>query len=321
MSRRAEAYRRHQTIAMSYVVALVLLAVLSVLKPGFGFGNVNALSSLAVQAAIIAIVALGQTLVIISGGIDLSVPWTLTGAAVLFSLTAQSNDSNGVLAVLVVSGFCIVVGLCNGLLIARLGVSPVIVTLGMNGILLGLITGITAGGNAIIGTNPGAPPSLVAIAGGRVFGIPNLVWMMVGLAVVVTTGLRSTAFGRRIYATGSGRTVALYSGISVPSITLRVYILSAISSGLAGVLLAGWIGRAYLGMGDPYLFTSVAAVAIGGASILGGSGNYVGTIGGALLLAVLTAALPVLELPRAFELAAFGLAILAAVFIATLRQE
>jgi ribose transport system permease protein len=313
-------YRRNQTIVLSYLVALTFLILMSLYKPGFGVGNVAGLRSLSIQAAIIAIVALGQTLVIISGGVDLSVPWTLTGAAVLFSLIAQSQDGNTFVASAVVFGFCVAVGLTNGLLIARLAISPVIVTLGMNAILLGLIAGITSGGNAILGTHPGAPPFLITMTSGLLFAVPNLVWITAALALFATILLSWSRFGRKLYAIGSSSVVAMYSGIDVAAVTVQVYVFSALTSGFAGVLLTGRIGRAYLGMGDPYLFISVAAVVIGGASILGGSGHYIGTIGGALLLAVLTAALPVLQLPRAFELATFGLVILFAVFIAS-RQE
>jgi ribose transport system permease protein len=97
------------------------------------------------------------------------------------------------------------------------------------------------------------------------------------------------------------------------------YVLSALLNGVAGILLAGKFGRAYLGMGDPYLFVSFSAVIIGGASIFGGSGNYIGTIGGSLLLAVLLSLLPVLNMPRSFQLIIYGLVVLLAVLVSTTR--
>jgi ribose transport system permease protein len=100
---------------------------------------------------------------------------------------------------------------------------------------------------------------------------------------------------------------------------ILVYVLSSVLNGLAGILLAGKFGRAYLGMGDPYLFISVAAVIIGGASILGGKGSYVGTVGGAMLLAVLLSLLPVLNMPRPFQLIIYGLVVLLAVFFSSSR--
>lgn len=314
-SRLKSFYRQNRNIVLSYVAMLILLTLVSLYRPGFGLGNPIALRSLVLEAAVITMVSLGQTLVILSGGVDLSLPWTLGGSAVMMTVLTRGQDAPALWAIPIILGACVIVGLVNGLIISRLEVSPVIVTLAMSGILLGAVSGFGIGSTGVIYGTP--PPTIVRFASGRFLEIPNLVWVSIGLAIVATLLLSYSVFGRRLYAIGTSPNVSLYSGVNIPRMTVLVYIISAVMSGAAGILLAGKLGQAYLGMGDQYLFISVAAVVIGGTSILGGSGHFLGTIGGALLLAVLTAAIPALNWPRPFQLIVFGLVILFAVFFAT----
>lgn len=308
-------YRQNRNIILGYVAMLVLLIAVSIYRPGFGLGNPIALRSLLLEAAVIAIVSLGQTFVIMSGGVDLSLPWTLGGSAVMMTVLTRGQEGPTFWAIPVILGACAVIGLVNGLVISRLEVSPVIATLAMSGILLGAVSGFGIGSTGVIYGTP--PPSIVQLASGRFLEIPNLVWIGIWLAVAATLLLSYNIFGRRLFAIGTSQTVSLYSGVNIPRMTVLIYIISAVMGGAAGILVAGKLGQAYLGMGDQYLFISVAAVVIGGTSILGGSGHFLGTIGGALLLSVLTAAIPVLNLPRPFQLIVFGLVILFAVFFAT----
>ena len=311
-------YARHGSIVLSYVAALVLLVVVSIIRPGFGLGGLNPMLSLALEASVIGLVALGQTFVILSGGVDLSLPWVLTGAAVMMTVMTNGVDAALPWAVPVTLLLCLGVGFVNGIGITVLRVSPVIMTLAMNGILLGAMAGLVSGGAVTYGKTP---PMIVDLVASRWLGIPSLVWIVAALAVLTTILLSFTSFGRRLYAVGTSPEVSLYSGIHVRRVTIAVYMLSAFSAGLAGIILSGKFGRAYLGMGDPYLFMSVAAVVIGGASISGGRGHYLGTLGGALLLAVLTATIPVLALPRAFQLMLYGFVVLIAVFFASRSGE
>lgn len=317
-TRLSKFFQKNRNITLSYVVTLVLLVAVSIYRPGFGFGSPEGMRSLLIEAAVIAIVALGQTFVILSGGIDLSLPWTLAGTAVMMTVLTQGKDAANVWVIPLLLGVCLLVGLINGAIIAYLEVSPVIVTLAMSSILLGAVSGFGIGSSGVIfGTTPLA---IAALSSGRFLGVPNLVWVTIGLAIVATVVLSSSGFGRRLYSIGTSRQVSLYSGLNVKQITILVYMLSAFLSGLAGIFLAGKFGRAYLGMGDQYLFISVAAVVIGGTSVLGGSGHFLGTLAGALLLSVLTATLPVLNLARPFQLIIFGLVILIAVYFSTRQQ-
>jgi ribose transport system permease protein len=201
----------------------------------------------------------------------------------------------------------------NGVGIAALGVSPIIMTLGMNVILSGALLLYTNGS-----PTAAAPPALETLATGRVGPIPYDTLLWIGLAAAATIVLTWTALGRHLYALGTNRTVAQFSGIATSRVTVITYVVSGTAAALAGIVLTGYTGQAYLGMGDPYLFSSVAAVAIGGASILGGSGHYLGTVAGALILTVLAGLLPILNLNPAALQVIYGVVILATVSAATL---
>ncbi len=223
-------------------------------------------------AAFIGIVALGQTFVIIGGGIDLSVPWVLNAAAVLMTLAA--NGQHGaplvyVVPLLLAAGA--LVGVVNGLGVALFGVPPIIMTLAVNVILQGGILVFTGGAPTAT-----APPAIQFLAVGRIAGFPVIVLIWIVLArccdgaVAGAERLRPLPLRRTAPAPPSPPSPA-YRRCAT---TVGAYTLSGFAAALAGMLLTGYTAQAYLGMGDPYLFTSIAAVAIGGASILGGSGTY-----------------------------------------------
>jgi ribose transport system permease protein len=203
------------------------------------------------------------------------------------------------------------VGIINGIGIALLRVPPIVMTLSVNVITQGLLLIITRGFPP-----PLAPPALTFIAAGKLGPVPVMLIVWVVLAAILVLVERRTVFGRYLYALGSNRTVATLSGVPVVRTTITAYAISGTTAALAGILLCGYSRQAYLGMGDPYLFTSIAAVAIGGASILGGTGSYMGTIAGALVLTVLNGVLPIFRLEAGALKIIYGLAILLAVFIA-----
>jgi ribose transport system permease protein len=302
--------RRHRAVLLAYGGVLVLLALTSLVSPGF-LGAAH-LRTTAVLAAFIGIVAIGQTFVIIGGGIDLSMPWVLNIAAVLITRIAAGNDAPLVYAApaLLVGGAA--VGWLNGLGVAVFGVPPIIMTLAVNVILQGGILVYTGGAPAAM-----APALIQYLAVGRIAGVPVVLLIWAALAVLASLLLSKTAFGRQLYALGSSATVAEFSGVPTTRIVILTYTLSGFTAALAGMLLTGYTGQAYLGMGDPYLFTSIAAVAIGGASILGGSGHYIGTIAGALMLTILTGLLPALNLTSGALLIVYGLVILVTVSLAS----
>ncbi len=169
----------------------------------------------------------------------------------------------------------------------------------------------------ITGGRPGgeAPRFVQLIANGNLGPIPYIVIIWIVLIVAATVVLRKTAFGRQLYFLGNNESVALFSGVNVRFTKMIVYCLSGLTAGLGGILLAGRIGQSYLGMGDPYLFQSVIVVIIGGASILGGSGQYIGTVAGAFILTIINGLLPVFNIPTSAQQIVYGFVLFFAVLL------
>ena len=301
--------RTPSPILLAYGAALLLFVLVSVYSPGFA--NPAHVATLVTLASFIGIVAIGQTVVIVGGGIDLSVPWIMNSAAILVTALAHGQNWPLVWIVPLILVLGCAMGVLNGVGIALLRVPPIVMTMSVNVITQGLLLIVTRGFPP-----PLAPPALTVVAAGKLGPVPVifLIWLLLAAAIVLIE--RRTAFGRYLYALGSNRTVAALSGVPVSVTTIATYAISGTTAALAGVLLTGYSRQAYLGMGDPYLFTSIAAVAIGGASILGGTGSYLGTIAGALILTILNGLLPIFRLDAGALRIIYGLVILLAVFIA-----
>ncbi len=301
---------RNRLILLAYAGVAVLLLITALFSPGF-LAPSNLRSTL-VLAAFVGIVAFGQTFVIIGGGIDLSIPWVLNCAALLLTLMAGGQDVALIWAIPLLLAGGAAIGFVNGAGVALFGVPPIIMTLAVNVILQGLILVHTGGS-----PTPSTPALIKFLAVGRVGPIPVIVLIWAALALLATVLLSKSAFGRHVYALGTSATVAEFSGVPTARTTILTYMISGVTAALAGILLTGYSGVAYLGMGDAYLFTSVAAVAIGGASILGGSGHYLGTVAGALVLTILTGLLPALNLSNGALLVVYGAVILVTVSISS----
>ncbi len=299
---------RNRLIVLAYAGMLALLLVTAVISPGFLSGS--NMRSIVVLAAFLGIAALGQTFVIIGGGIDLSLPWVLNSAAILMTLLTGGQDFALLWVVPLVLGAGMLAGLVNGVGVAVAGVPPIVMTLATNVILQGLILVYTGGS-----PTPVAPDLVKFVAVGRIGPIPVISIIWLALSVIASLLLSKAAFGRHLYALGSSATVAKFSGVPTVRTTIASYMASGLSAALAGIFLAGYSGQAYLGMGDAYLFTSIAAVAIGGASILGGSGHYLGTVAGAMVLTILTGLLPALNLSSGALLVVYGTVILVTISI------
>jgi ribose transport system permease protein len=295
-------------ILLAYLAAFILFLAVSLYSPGFA--NPAHVATLITLASFIGIVAIGQTLVIVGGGIDLSVPWILNSAAILVTALAHGQNLPLVWIVPLILLFGCAVGVINGIGIALLRVPPIVMTMSVNVITQGLLLIVTRGFPP-----PLAPKALTFIAAGKLGPVPVMLLVWVVLAVILVVIERRTTFGRFLYAVGSNRTVAALSGVPIVRTTITAYALSGTTAALAGILLCGYSRQAYLGMGDPYLFTSIAAVAIGGASILGGTGSYLGTIAGALVLTILTGVLPIFRLDIGALRIIYGLVILVTVTI------
>jgi ribose transport system permease protein len=261
-----------------------------------GFGSTASVKAILVIASFVGFVAAGQTFVILVGGIDLSVPWVLNGAAILLVTSSLGRDGRALQAVLLTVGLGLLTGLMNGVGVAYLAVPAVVMTLGMNGIMegltLGLSKGLTCGSCASY-----APKAVQNVVRSNVLGVPADLFLWLGIAVAITFVLSATTFGRRIYAIGNNDTAAFLAGINVRLVTVALYMLSGLFAALGGIVLVAYGGQATLGMGDPYLFQSIAAAVIGGVSILGGRGHYLGTVAGSITLVALVSVLLAENMP------------------------
>jgi ribose transport system permease protein len=259
-------------------------------------------------ASFTGIIASGAMLVILLGQIDLSVPWVITGSAILTTSLEGSGDP--VLAALAVPIGLIgglLVGLVNGIGVAVFRIPAVVWTLAMNAMLLGASVFYTGG----FKPHGVAPPSSIVLALGHTFNIPNALLFWLVVAFVSTFVLTRTVYGTYLYAMGNSQKALLLAGVRVRLVTIATFGIAGFLTACGGFLLTGYANQAYQGMGDPFLLPVITAVVIGGTSILGGRGNYWGTFAGALFITLLSSILSVLQIGEAIRQIVFGVIIMA----------
>jgi ribose transport system permease protein len=274
------------------VGVLVLLFVLTDLvnrsEVGDPFITWNQLSTTLLVAAPLGMIAAGQTLVMLTGGVDLSVAFTATAAAFAASWQGADGQVQGILAGLAVG---VGIGLANGVGVGIFQVNPLIMTLGTSSVTFGLLS-IYAGRpfEKVV-------PNFVSTLGSdRFFDyLPANLILWSAVAAVLILGLRYTGYGRMLYAVGDNPVAARFAGVRIWQVHVAVYALCGLFSALGGLLLVGFTDNPDLGLASPYLLQSVAAVVIGGTSIFGGWGSYSGTIVGVLILTVLGSLLTLLD--------------------------
>ena len=307
LSSRLKSLLRHPPLLTLILVAIVWVIASLTLR---GFGAYGHLRYILELSAVIGIVAAGQTLVIVMSGIDLSVGAVITVTAIMLPLISPGWDPTGLVGIVLSLMLATAIGVLNGAGAAFLRVPPIIMTLAMATFLQGLLV-IVAGGSAVSVTNA----AVIWLGSARPFGIPAgiILWVLVSAAVLVL--LHRTPMGARFLALGANVVAARLSGVSVIRNTLILYGLSGFFAGLAGMLVLGMNRQGYVGIGDPYLLTSIAAVVLGGTSILGGRGTYAGTIPGAILLVTTTALITVVNASAGWRSIMFGSLILALLLI------
>jgi len=289
-----------------YLLVVILYFASCIIQPNY-FSSSYVMSTL-VLASFLGVLAIGQTLAILLGGIDLSIIVTFNLAAVI--ITANVDNQYQMLIVFMTLLISAVIGLINGLGITLLKVTPIVMTLAMQSILtttLYLYTNGMARGRS--------PDWLRFISTESIGGIRVMFILWILIAFLIWVLLNRTTFGRRLYGLGNSPNVTFYSGINNNMITIIVYMLSSICAGLAGMLYAGYLGHAYIGMGLSFLLPSIAAVVIGGTSILGGKGGYTGTIPGSIILYILIGLLTNLNIEEAGRKIINGLIILIVVLL------
>ncbi len=274
------------------------------------------LRSIAVFAVAPVLLGLGQTLVIIAGGIDLSVGFTMGFASVIAAHAANAagtalGPGTGLLAACIAAlAASIIPGLVNGLLVAQLRIPPFIGTLGMYGVARG-VAYLAAGGTTV----PVKNPWLAYLGNGQVGGFPVVVLVALACVLALHYLLSQTRFGQYTYAIGGNRQAALRAGVNVRRVTVLLYVISALTAGVDGLLYTGRFTAGAPQAGEPLLLDSIAAVVIGGASLFGGSGNVIGTIIGALIIAVIQYGLVFLDVEPFWQFVAVGVVIIISVLV------
>jgi ribose transport system permease protein len=302
MSQALALLRGHTILALILLLAVFVLGI-EIARPG----TVTPLwiSNALLFAAPLAILGAGQTLVMLTGGIDLSVASVATGSAYILATNAASGD--GVALALALS-LGLIVGIVNGLGVAVLRVQPLVMTLG-TGLMVG--GAMTVYSQYMLASQPHVPGIIQTLGAGKILGlVPVDLFLWAVIAALMLFALQRTGFGRLLYAIGDNREACHLAGVRVWRVLFVDYVLCALLAAIAGLVLVGGTNAADLSLADVYLLPSVACVIIGGTSIFGGRGGYSGTIVGALILTVLTSILTLLDVPEPVKQILYGAIIL-----------
>lgn len=288
-----------------YIILVVMLIIAQMIIPGFlGLQNIGSILKI---ASFVGIAAIGQTLCIILAGIDMSIGNTITIANIIAAQLMFGNNENILIAVFGVTIIGIIVGVINATGITYFNIPPMIMTLG---------TGTVVQGVALL-YSKGAPKGSSApfirylVNDTVIFGAISwvvILWAILAAITIIT--MKYTTAGRKLYTVGSNPVVARYSGISSTKTKYVAYIISGITAGFTGLLLAGYTGTASAEAGVPYSMSTIVAVVVGGTAMTGGTGGYVGTIAGAIIMTVLENILTVVNIPESGRIFSQGIIIL-----------
>ncbi|RWG20896.1 MAG: ABC transporter permease [Mesorhizobium sp.] len=259
-------------------------------------------------ASFLGVIATGMMLVILLGQIDLSVPWSVATGAMM-ACAAAAYGPVGVALAIPFGVLCgVAIGIVNGVGVAYLRIPSMIITLATNAVAQGLMVVYTGG----FSPQDSATAAMRYLATGfTIPGVPNavIIWALIGAVMVFV--LTRTSFGRVVYGIGNRERAAYLSGIDTRRVVLIAFAVSGGLSAFGGVLLAGYASKAAQSMGDAYLLPSIAAVVLGGTSILGGRGSYLGTVAGVILITLLQSILSVMQMPEAGRQIIYGVVIVA----------
>lgn len=292
---------RSGLVASELVPAITVFAATALLIIGMkianpNFGSFEQLTAILVTAIFLVVASFGQGLVILLGGIDLSLGVVIgVGGMMVAELTRGSNDAL-LYAIPLTLLCCLGIGLINGIGVAVAKIPPFIVTLASGITFFGVALGFTAGNS-----QQAVAPAVQQFMSSRWLGVPYPVYFIVIFAALAWLFQNRSTEGRKLYAIGSSPGAAQVLGLPIASLTITVYAISGLCAGITGILLAGYSSSATLDMGDALLMPSIAAVVIGGARVTGGSGIYLGTLAGALFLSTLSTVITTLSLSQGFR--------------------
>ncbi|HTT12330.1 MAG TPA: ABC transporter permease [Burkholderiaceae bacterium] len=297
-------------VVSAFACILVLLLVGSLYSSSF-LSPEYLLQQLKV-ASFLGVIATGAMIVILLGQIDLSVPWVVAVGGMMSTAVAGFGPVGEALAIPAGVACGVVLGLVNGVGVAYMRLPSMVVTLAVNAVAQGLMVVHTGG----FSPQDASSPAMRFLATGHVlFGIPNalLVWGAIGSGTVFL--LTRTVFGRTVYAIGNRERAAYLSGARTKLTVLACFALAGGLSAFGGVLLAGYASKAAQAMGDPYLLPAIASVVLGGTSILGGRGNYLGTVAGVILITLLQSILSVMQIEEWGRHVIYGVVIVAMLLV------
>lgn len=293
-------------IAAAFLCILVLLLIGSLYSTSF-LSPDYLLQQLKV-ASFLGIIATGMMLVVLIGQIDLSVPWVATVGGMM-AAAATAWGPLGEFFAIPFGIFCgMALGLVSGFGVALLRIPSMIVTLAVNTVAQGLMV-VNTGGFA---PQDSASPAMRFLAAGHsLFGVPNALWVWALIGGAMVFALSRTTFGRSIYAIGNNERAAYLSGVNTRLVIVVVFVVSGGLAAFGGILLTGYASKAAQSMGDAYLLPAIAAVVLGGTSILGGKGNYLGTVAGVILITLLQSILSVMQMQDFARYIIYGVVIVA----------
>ncbi|WP_048648212.1 ABC transporter permease [Nitratireductor soli] len=304
MSRVIDVIKNPLAVALALIVALLLLG--NALSPGFASGQ--QILRLLIVAALLGIVAAGQNLVILGGreGIDLSVGGVVSLSAIVAGNAMNGMDGGIPLAILACIATGALFGLLNGLGVTLLRIPPLVMTLGMLGVLQGLLVVVRQG----IPSGRAAPALSEFVTRPFLFGLPGILWLWVAIGLLMAFILSRTVFGHRIYAIGSNEQAAFMAGVPVRRMRVLLFMLSGVFSAIAGLCLLGYSGSSFANVGEQYMLPSIIAVVLGGTPLAGGKGGYTGTMAGAVLLVILQSILTTINIEESGRQMVFGATLL-----------
>jgi ribose transport system permease protein len=302
--------RRQPAVAGAFLLLILLFLFATTRSPGFA--SLSNIQSLSIFASFIGLAAMGETFVIITGGIDLSIPWIVDFGGIGLSQLQTAYNLNLALAAVVIVILGMGLGAVNGFFVTFLRAPALIVTLGVGGLIEGYLLAV----GTLQSSGDSVSQQIQNFANSKIGPVPGITLVWIILAILAATGLSRTANGRRIFAVGDNPRAARLAGIDVNRVRFIAYVFSGGTASLAGLFLTGFIQTAYVGMGADYLFGAIAAIALGGTALLGGKGSSWGTVAGACTLTVLSGLLPMLGLSSAAVQIVYGVVILLGVYFA-----
>lgn len=298
------------------VAMLVMIVTFSIVAPGGSFLTPLNMLSILSQSALTAIIACAVTLVLVAGEFDLSIGYVASLAGVLSTGLMTRQGIPMIIAIVIAIAVGGMIGVINGLLVAKAGVNAVVATLGVGTVVVGCSFGYSAGAPSVV-----LPTEFTGIALGQLLGVPNLIWLMIIVVAILWVLLNRTPLGLRIQATGANRHAAVLAGVRVDRAKIAAFVVAGLGAAIAGTLLASQLGSGQVTAGDGYLLDALAAVFLGSATLRDGKFHVLGTLIGVLIVNIGFNGLGLIGTPTFFQFVFKGGILVFAVALSTIARR